>query len=457
MSKPQIVPQETSAPLSLLRKLGYGVGDFASNITWQVVRLYLLFFYTDVFGITAAEAGVIFLVSRVWDAIFDPMIGYIADHTHTRWGKFRPYILFGSLPLGIILVMTFTTPDLGHDGKFVWALVSYLLLVTLYSAVNLPFSSLTAAMTQDTNERGTLSGFRVFFAILAGILVAVSTLPLVNSFPTKEIGFRNVLIIFSAIATIVFFITFLSTRERISVESHVGYSLKEALRLLMANKPLIALSMSVFFLGIANTMTGATSLYFIKYNLKREDLYPVYALFVALCLIVGVVLSTIMSKRIGKKNMYYAAIAIGMAVNVGVFVTPYSNIGLIFILGALGGIGGGAGAQLMWSMAPDTVEYAEWKTGLRAEGLTYSAFSFVQKLDTAIGGAFAGMILAFVGYVPNGVQTGTALNGILGIMTIAPFTAGILGIFCMRWYSLDSVRFNTIVSELKERKIGTKG
>ncbi|MFC1670189.1 MFS transporter [Spirochaetota bacterium] len=438
--------------LSFGQKTGYAMGDFASNLSWQMIKIFLLYFYTDVYGITPSQGGLIYFISRIWDAANDPVIGYVADHTKSRWGKFRPYILFGAVPLGIINVLTFTTPELGPTGKFIYALVTFLLLCTIFTFVTIPFSTLSAVITEDTNERSSIAGYRMFCAGLGILTVSIATQPLVKLFENEQRGFQAVVILYSIIAAILYFLSFASSREVVTAKKENRYTLKDVFSIISKNRPLLILCAVVFFTGISITLRQSAGMYFIKYNLGKENLFPVYMAVLISGAYIGIVLSTFLSKKIGKRNMYITAIAIYIAGDLGVLFTPYSNIVPIFCFLCVAGIGYGGTAQLMWAMAPDTVEYAEWKTGIRAEGITFSAFSFILKLETAVGGILGGVILSSSGYVANVVQSETSLNAILYMVALAPIVAGIIGIGFLYFYNLDKVTFSRIIEDLKKRR-----
>jgi len=434
------------------RKVGYAAGEYAANLSWQLVKVFLLYFYTDVYGISAAQGGLIYLVSRVWDAVNDPIMGYIIDHTNTRWGRFRPYILFGAVPLGISTVLAFSTPDLGPAGKFAYALVTFLLLCTVYTIVTLPYTSLTAVITTDTNERSSLAGYRMIFAGLGVVTVSVFTQPLVKLFESERAGFQAVVAAYSLAAIAMYYVTFASTAERAEIKREKKYRIRDITAIITKNRPLLLLAATVFFTGISITLRQSAGMYFIKYNLGRQDLFPVYMAVLIAGAIIGVVLSTFLSRRIGKRNASIIAILSSIVGDLGVLFTPYGYVPVIFSFFFIAGLGYGATAQLMWAMAPDTVEYSEWKTGIRAEGITFSAFSFVLKLETAVGGVLAGIILSASGYVPNAVQSAATTRAILYMTALAPIITGVFGIILLSFYTLDKASFEKIVDELRQRK-----
>ena len=453
----------TRAKLTFQDKASYAVGDLAANFTWQLTKLLLPYFYTDIFGISAYEAGLVYMIGRFWDAITDPIMGFIADHTKSRWGRFRPWILWGAVPLAVSAVLAFSSPDLDEQGRFIYALVTFLLLSTMYTVVTLPYSTLSAVMTDDMNERSSLAGYRMVFAIMGSFVVSVITEPLVRQFPDEQTGYQAVVIIYSVIATLLFWLSFARSRERVDVGQKKSYGLRDSLQIILKNQPLIMLSSAVFFTGMASTMKFGTGMYFCKYFLGDQALFSTFMACVLGGAAAGIFLSTWLSQRIGKKNMFLIGVTIQSVTDLAIWVLC-SNVDVtgmlapVFALVAVSGIGGGACVQLMWAMAPDTVEYAEWKTGMRGDGITYSAFSFIQKTDTGIGIYLMGLVLTWVGYVQpvNGVmqeQSARALDGMLFMTTLAPVIAGVIGFTFICFYRLDQTLFDRILADLKQRRI----
>jgi len=441
-------------PIKLIEKLGYGVGDLGYALIWQMISLYLLFFYTDVFGITAGEAGIIFLIARIWDAVNDPLLGFLADRTQSRWGKFRPYLLFGAVPVGICLILAFSTPDLGHIGKFIWALVTYIMLGMVYTAVNLPYGSLLAVCTRNQSDRSSMAAYRMIFGFLGVLVVGTLTKPLVGKFTNEQAGFQAVAAIYSVLAAIIIWTVFTSVKEKVTPVKTERYSLKEMLKILTVNKPLILICSAVLFVTTAITIRSAVGMYFFKYNMAREDLFPLFMGIIVISMILGCIVANFLRKKLEKKNLYILGMIIFAIGDIGIFFSPYSAINLIIFFTVLAGLGTGIFYVLLLGMVADTVEYAEWKTGKRAEGMIYSAYTFTAKLSAAMGGASAGLLLSLVGYVPNSTQTATADFGIRALFTLGPFISGVIAVIIMNFYNLDSALFKRIVEDLEENKSG---
>lgn len=441
--------------LSFGKKLGFGLGGSASNFIWMMISLYMLYFYTDVFGIPAATAGALFLAARIFDAVNDPVMGYFADQTRTKWGKFRPYLLFGSVPLAAIYVLTFTTPDLSPSGKIVYAAVTYILLGIFYTVVNIPYNSLAAVITQDTNERSKLASYMLVSTYITVLVIAVATLPLVSLFPTEQAGFSFTVGIYAILSLVLFLICFAGTREKETLVKRERHSFKDHVKLIPRNKYLLILVSAVFFTSAANEMRTTAAIYFFKYNFGNESVYPIFMLVVVVSMIFGAILAPMLARKLGsKRNLYILATLLPAITGLGILFTPYENLAAIILLSAVGSIGGGMLFVLIWSMIPDTVEYGEWKTGVRGEGIIYSTLTFTTKMAYAVGGALAGLLLSWAGYVPNVAQSTQAQNIILYMLALFPVISGILAILIMLFYKIDAKFYGELLSEINERKVG---
>ena len=288
--------------LSFKTKFFYGGGDFAINIMWQLTVFYLMFFYTDVFGLSPAKAGLVFFIAKIWDAITDPIMGYITDNTSTRWGKFRPYLIFASLPALAAIVLCFTAPDLSQTGKFYWALCTYISFTTLYTIVAIPFGSLIPSMTQDINERTSLASFRYLGGSSGSIVVAALTIWLVYKFESPAFGFPVVVGAFSIIAAIFFFLCFFHTEEKYSKVYEERISIKRNLSMLASNFPLQFVIVAIFGTWMANNIKQVTVIYFVKYNLQLEPYFGLILLAVILQIMMGAFLANLIKNKLEKKN-----------------------------------------------------------------------------------------------------------------------------------------------------------
>ncbi|MCR9239967.1 MAG: MFS transporter [Rhodobiaceae bacterium] len=432
--------------------LGYGVGDAGVNFFFQSALTFLLVFYTDVFGISPAAAASVFLVARVVDAVTDPMMGVIADRTRTRWGKFRPYLIIGGVPLALIAVATFSVPDFDDTTKIVYAHITYILFGIAYTVVSIPYSGLTAVVTEDGQERTVLTSYRMAFAMVGGVCVSAATWPLVDFFGGGAIGFQITIGIYGFVAVLLLAWTFGATKETLVSTSSKPPTLSESLGVLSGNKPLWLIIIAFWMGMMAFTIRSSAIIFYFKYNLGREDLIAMFMLALGLGHLVGVIATPFISKRIGKKGTYFWGAVLGILSGVALYLTPYDALPTIFAISILGGFFFAFPTVMGWAMLPDTIEYAEWKRGARADGAIYAAASFFQKLAMAVGGALAGITLSVTGYVANEVQSAEALEGILLMVSLAPALAMSIGIFAIWFYQLDDETHATIRAELDERR-----
>ncbi len=446
----QVINKEEKLPFST--KLSFGLGGSASNFIWMMVGLYLLYFYTDIFGIPAAVAGTLFLVARVFDAINDPLMGYIADQTRTKWGKFRPYILFGSIPLAIVFILAFSTPDLPLTGKITYAVVTYVLLGILYTVVNIPYTSLTATITQNTNERASLASFMLITTYITVLVIAVATIPLVNLFPTEQEGFRNTVAIYAIISFILFMLCFAGTREKPELRSKKRQSFINHFKMIPQNKYLLILISAIFFTSAANEMRTTTAIYFFKYNVGDETVYPLFMAAVILAMICGAILTPILARKLGsKRNLYYLATLLTLPY-LGILFVPYDNVMTIIAIATSGSIGSGMTIVLNWSMLPDTIEYGELKTGIRGEGIVYASINFTNKLAYAVGGSLCGFLLSWSGFIPNVAQTAQTQQIITYMLVLFPFFAAIIAVAIISFYKIDEKFYGEMIDQINARK-----
>jgi sugar (glycoside-pentoside-hexuronide) transporter len=436
--------------LSIQSKWAYGTGDFGLNLFWSLTTFFLMYFYTDVYGISPVQAGTIYFIARLWDAISDPMMGYIADKNHSRWGKFRPYLLFGSVPLALTAIAAFSTPSLGSVGKFYWALSSYIALSTLYTLVSLPYSSLLASMSQNTIERSSLAGIRMVFAASGTLLVAVAAKPLIALFPSEQQGFQVVVAGYAVIGVAALWFCFANTRERYCVVVTPHYTVKNIVAMLKKNKPLLLLSASMLATATADAAKKASTLYFLKYNVGREDLFAAFALIGVIGVVVGIFLSLSLKNRMAKRDIYLLGIAIYVLADIAVWFISLDQLFFVFVFSAMASLGAGMCLSLVWSMCADTIEYGQWVSGMRAEGIINSFFSFMQKLASAIGALLVGVILQESDYIANQEQSSDVISGIFSIMFIVPVIAGIVAALIISKYPLNKKRFDQLLKDLQQ-------
>ena len=446
--------KENVTKLSLKEKVGYSLGDTASHFVWDMVGFWILIFYTDTFGISAAAAGTIMLIARAWDMVSDPLMGIIADRTKTRWGKFRPYILWMAFPYSILAVLTFTTPNFGESGKVIYAGVTYFLLMTVFTAINLPYSSLGAVMTSDSYERAGLNSYRFIFAFVGQFIVSGTALSLALYFGKGDTakGYQYTLILFSVISFILFMVTFKTTKERVHPPKEQKESLKEDVKNLFKNRPWVIL----FFVGIISfvmfAMQNLSIAYYFKYYIGREENVQLFNVVGTVALIVAIPFSKPLAKRFGKRNVFLASSILSGLFFMMLYLPGIKDLTLFYIINILAKMAYAPAVPLLWTMLADTADYSEWKSGRRATGLVFSAATFAQKAGWGIGGALAGWLLAIFNFVPNADQTETAITGIKLMISVFP---GVLYMSCailLFFYAIDHKTCLIMQKDLEERR-----
>ncbi|WP_420874888.1 glycoside-pentoside-hexuronide (GPH):cation symporter [Priestia filamentosa] len=447
----------SSKSIKMKEKIGYATGDLACNFIYQTVSSYLLFFYTEVFGISAAAAGLMFLIVRIIDALMDPVIGTIVDKTNTKYGRFRPYLLYGAIPFAVVAILCFTTPEFSDTGKIIYAYITYILLSLTYSTVNVPYSALTSAITQDTKEIVSLTSIRMLFSNGGGMIVAFGV-PFLAAIFTQAtgntgIGWQITMSIMGVTGAILLILSFLSTKERVQIseeESKVGY--KDIFKQLRVNRPLVILCF-LFLLNFGvNSIINSVGIYYVTYNVARPDLVKWYGLIGTLPALILMPLIPTLYKVMGKKKLLFTALSCKAIGLLALFIIPPSIVPLVFagrLVSALGTITAGA---FTWAMIPETIDYGEYKTGKRASGVIYSLVNFFFKFGMAIGGIVPGIILSKFGYVANHTQTTTALHGILLTMTVIPAIFIIIELFAIYLYKLDEKEHKRVLAELNARR-----
>jgi glycoside/pentoside/hexuronide:cation symporter, GPH family len=485
-----------SGKLSFWEKVGYSLGDGAANFVFMLMILFQLSFYTDTLGIGAGIAGTLLLVARFWDAFFDPFMGTVADRTNTRWGKFRPWVLWTALPWGIVMVLAYTVPDFDTTGKIVWALLTNILLMTLYSANNTPYSAMTAVMTGDVNERTSLSSFRFVAATIAQLVVGGFTLPLVAKLGHGNAahGWQLTMGLWAIVCMVAFVITFLSTKERIAPIKGQKMSVKEDFGNLLKNGPWIAM----FILTLAHftvlALRGGTVFYFFQYYVSKDHLFDflqqwgltggaagqggfwpwlldTFGLVVdaqrsnvssvgfsllnitsQVVTIIGVAFSTALSIKFGKKAVALAGFSITTIFMAAFILLPPDAIWAIFINDWLRALSYAPTIPLIWAIFADVVDYSEWKFQRRPTGIIYATILFGLKTGLSLGGFLAGWLLAWYGYQANAVQNAEALMGIRLAISVYPALVFCVVIACLMSYRISKQLNLQIQDELAERR-----
>ncbi len=443
-----------SEKLSIKEKIGYSLGDTASNLFFQTFILFLTYFYTDVFGISAAAVASIFLVGRIWDAVNDPMMGMIADRTNTRLGKFRPYLLWFAVPFGFLGFLMFITPNLSSTGKVIYAFVTYNLMMMIYTAINVPYSALMGVITPNSQERTVVSSFRFVAAFVGQFIVQFSILRLVRTFGrgNEPLGWQWAMAALSGLAAVLFLTTFATTRERVKPLLQQKNPLRQDLADLIRNHPWLLIGGATIFQLIYIVIRNGSIMYYFKYfvqdqpltllgkfyNVSFGSLASTFMLTGTIVTIIGAVLANWLSKLIGKSRCYYGCLALaGITTALFYFLKPQDII-FMFILQLFTSFAMGPVSVLQWAMYTDTADYSEWKTGRRATGLVMSASLFALKLGIALGGALLAWILAAYGFQANVDQSTSSLLGIRLVMSIYPAIAAFLGVALMVFYPLNN-------------------
>ena len=460
MTTPTIVTAKTSAAASIPIKLsklsivGYGAGDAANNLAFTTATMFLLVYYTDVAGISAAAAGTLLLVVRLFDAFADILAGRIVDSSYSKkFGKFRPFIMFGSVPLLLLSAAAFSIPQIGESGMLLYAYLTYAALGLAYSLVNIPYGSLAGAMTQDAGERAKLASARSIGAVIVGAALGVFVAPLIVPGADLQTLFTFMTLGFVVVGTALYLFTAFTAKERV-VRDVTKVSLKQSINTLKGNRPLLMLCISSFIF-----LTGMLALSTVQLYYLRDVLHalPLYAVISVIQLVVTFGLAAVIPRivrRFGKRQGYIAGGVIMAIGGLIIFFAPANMVWLGFFGLVVCQVGMLLVNMLVWTLEADTVEYGEWKTGVRAEGITYALFSFTRKAGQAVGGALAAFSLAWGGYAAGDlVQSAQAELGIRAGAGLIPVAASVLAVAVMFFYPLTDKRHAVIVAEIAERRV----
>ncbi|MBI9012270.1 MAG: MFS transporter [Clostridiales bacterium] len=452
--KKEKLKNERTKDVGAWENWSYALSGFGVNALFGMQMMYLLIYFTDVFGISAATAGIIFLIARVWDAVNDPIMGTIVDKTKTKWGKCRPYMIFGSIALAISFVLMFSGPtSLGPTGKVIYAGVTYILFGMMFTMVDIPANAIISRMTQNPQERANVTTFRRVIANVGMLLGvgAIGFVPLLGRGNDSR-GYALTAIVIGVISSLLILTAGISTKERVKSEQKHDFSTKDLFKTIRVNTPLMIL-VSVFLVNqLAMSIKTATTAYYFTYNIGREDLTAIVGVISLLATILGTAIIPLLLKKFGKIKSIVIGLFIIAISSVGLYFTSYANITMIMVWFIINSLAAAFGLGLPYIMIIDTVEYGEWKTGKRTEGLVFSMLTFSMKLASAMGGAILGFLLTYTGYVPNTEQTPLALKGILVSITVIPVIVAIIGIILMKFYKLDEKMYQMIINELEKRK-----
>lgn len=486
---------DSSERLSIKEKIGYSFGDIATNFFFQSMILYQTRFYTDTAGLSAVAVGSMFLVLRLADAVFDPVIGALSDRTQTRWGKFRPWVLFTAVPFGLVFWLVYVTPDIGPHGKLIYAYITYTLVMMLYSANNTPYSALMGVMTPDVSERSSIASYRFVGALIGQFIIQALPLPLVAKLGKGDSarGWAITMAIFGVIIIILNLITFVSTRERVQPLPGQKSSLRVDLKNVFSCGPWIVMFILTLLVFTMLVVRGSSSNYFFAYYLDQQQLKAFLAqiglvgtagsatgwqsvlnafgllvnpdgsnaaavglslFFVigSLIQIVGIIFSKPLADRFGKKAVFITGMSVTTIATALVFFVGPTSISLMFGLSILWALGWGPTIPLLWVMIADVADYSEWKTSRRATGFMYAGILFALKAGLSLGGALSAWVIDAYGYVPNVAQTERALLGIRLGASVYPVIALVLGLVCLAIYPIGKRLNLRIQDELVERR-----
>ncbi len=456
----QNIDQNPADHLSLRTKLTYGFGDAGCNFSWTLVGTVLMYYYTESVGLSMYTVSMLFLISRLWDAVNDPLIGALSDRTRTKWGVYRPWILFGSLFLAASNILVFTTIPGSVSAKFVYALITYSILVLAYTAVNIPYGSLLSRMTQNTDDRGQASGFRILFATVFGSLVSMLAMPLVAALggDNPQKGYTLLAVICSVLLIPIFFTVFLNCKENVKIPERKikeKFKLSSIFLVFKHNTPLIIVSVGMFVCGFLTNGRNAVLLYYFSYVGGGTDMMIPYMLVVMPFSIVGTILCPWISRKMGSKSrtMILICVCLFLGMLGMFFFSPDKSMFLFLLFTAIISIFTTGFASVSYGMIPDCIEYGQYINHVRADGVIYSMNSFVNKVGITLATSGLSLLLGFVGYVEGGVaQTGTVVKTINYSMTLIPGFICLLGAIPYFFYKLDRERFNEILGNLRERE-----
>ena len=471
---------ETNVKLSAGEKIGYSLGDLSANLIFQTLLTFLAFFYTDVYKVPPAAASAIIFTGGMIGAFFNPVMGAIADRTHTRWGKFRPWILWTAVPFGIMAILAFSTPNFGEKGKIAYALITYIILVLVYSANNLPYAALSGVLTGNIAERNSISSYRFVAVMIAQFIVQVLLLPLVLLLGggDKTRGFEVTMTLFAGLGVLFFIITFLSTRERVIPTPEQKSSLKEDLGDLVRNRPWIALLILTVFVFITLALKGGSYVYYFEnyvseahlavfmqklpavFQLSEDTATAGFSLFNAggiIFMIVGIVFSKKLADRFGKRDVFGVSLFLSTLCLLAFAFYPPESVSLVFVTQILHGFFYGLTIPLLWAMIADVADFSEWKNNRRATAIIFSAMIFGLKAGLSIGGALVAGILGAYGYDESlAIQSPEVIRGIRMLVSVFPTITFLVGVACLFFYAIDKKMEIKIETDLTERRKTSK-
>jgi GPH family glycoside/pentoside/hexuronide:cation symporter len=448
--------EQITQKLTLKTRLGYGIGDIAICLYWSGVGLYLLYFYTDVVGISPSLAGLIYGIGMLWDAVTDPFMGYVAERTRTKWGVYRPYLLFGNVPLALSFVLLFWVPPFEGAMLFSFLLLTNLLHRTCFTIVSVPFSSLTPRITSDSQERTNLTGFRMLGAQTGTNLMALLAFPIIFwvGGDDESSGFLVLGAIAGITALAIHAVTFMTVKEPendLGIE-RVGGSLAEAAQAVAKNGPFWLVFSATLIVGITTIFFGNNLIYYTKYALNLHEYQGTILFTSGIIAFLSIPIWWVISNRIGKKLTWLISSSITLIALVSFYVYPISQLNELLVLVGFIGFGSGAGGILFWSMLPDTIEYGEVHTGVRSESSLYGFMTFAQKGSIAFAIIILGLVLDAIGFQANEIQTESTIADMKAIMTLIPIVGIASSLVIIYFYPIDAKMHKELLKQLKEER-----
>lgn len=449
-------------------KAGYGFGDMSSSMFWKIFSYYLPFFYSNVFGLSLAHAGTLLLITKLYDAVFDPIMGMIADRTRTRWGMYRPYLLWAALPFAIAGVLTFTTPDAGYGFKHAFAYVTYIIMMTVYSVINVPYGAMLGVVTPDSREKTVFSSYRMFFAYGGSFIALAIFEPLLKFFQSSDgvstaASWQYTMAVVGLICALLFFLCFAMTKERVKPETSQsgGSSVLKDMKSLVRNVPWWILLGAGIGVLLFNSIRGGAAAYYFKDVIGASAIFTC-GIFLAVgevANMLGVALAVPLSDRIGKKSSYILALVVAGVLSLFIMFLPVSEpAGLWTLMGLqiLISVAAGVTLPLLWSMFADIADYSEYKNASASTGLIFSSSSMAQKFGGAFGSALILWVLAAFGYdtSENAVQAQSAITGLKAMMSWIPAAGAFLAAIVVAFYPLTTSKMKEISAVLAERRAG---
>ncbi len=451
-------------PITLREKIGYGLGDSASNFFFHTFNIFLLAYYVDVFGLAAAAVGTMFLVTKLFDAFTDVIMGMVADRTRTRWGRFRPWILWVAIPYGAIGYLMFANPDLTANGKLIYAYITYSLMMLAYTAINVPYSSLLGVISPSPAERTSLSTWRFVLAFAAQLTISAFVIPLKNTLGggDEALGYQLTMAIFAVLSITLWLFTFSSTRERVQVPVSQSTDLRGDLRVIIRNGPWLALVVCGLFTLMMVAVRGGATLFYMKYYagvgpepvLWIFDKTSLFFMGSTAAMVVGAAFTKALTNRFCRRKLLLALFAIhGLMLGLFYFISPEMYWTMLAV-NTLATLVNGPTPAIVWSMYADVADYGEWKFRRRTTGLVFSGVIFSHKTGLAIGAGLAGWMLGWFGFVANEAQTDSALFGIRFMFTVIPCILLLIATAALLFYRIDNPLLARIERELAERRAG---